>query len=162
MNDKNFIQVSEDLKSLANKFRNIVAVAEMCEKIGSLEQSEKEALGRKEAAQKAEAEAMGKFDSAQAKIDAAMKDVANANSKKGEIENATQVNVQKMVQEAEGKASKIIQEAKAAHADVMKKYKEASNAVEDMKAQVVSKREELAQIQKQMNDVKSKISAFVK
>lgn len=97
----NLIQVADELKAFANKFKGIVDVAEALDKIGNFDQSANEAMGRKVQAEKLEKDAQAQLGVAvgelqkahdnlnQVKTECAMH-VAKANEKAAEIHKAAQ------------------------------------------------------------------------
>lgn len=152
----------EELRSFSNKFKNIISVSEFLEKIGSLDQAEKDAIIRKDVAYQAEAEAKVKLSVAQNKIDVALAEVAKANAEKDRLVDLGNQKSKEMIEDAQKRSAALIKEAtdklKLAHEEASKVKKQA----DEVSAQIQLKRDEYFGLQKQLEGLKAKISDFIK
>ena len=158
----NTSQAAQEIKLIAGKFKGIIALAEALEKIGSIENSEKEARGRVVKAQKEEAEAREKVKAVQADLKGALDSIQEARVKALErIENA-KVDASDIIAKAQVTAMEIVEAAEDHRDEMSRQVKESNKKLEKIQADVHAKELELETVQKQIDAAHSKISAFVK
>lgn len=153
---------AEELKALGNKFKAIVSVGEFLEKVGSLDQAAKDAETRKKLAYEAEEIAKAKQVEAEKSLDEANKKISDVKAKGDELIDLSNKKALDLIEAAKKKADVIIAEAKAKDAKAVEALSDSQKKVADMASEVASKNDELKSLQKQIDELKSKIAAFVK
>lgn len=156
----NSMNAAQDLKHIASKFRGILEVADLLERIGSLEQAERDAIIRKDLAYKEANEADLTIDSKKQEL--------------AEIEKAkakTQLEVETMISEGKKKYDEVVSNALSQRDEILAKAQnrkleiaqEAQALMDDMsktKKELEIKKDELSFIQEQLKEAKRKIAAF--
>ena len=158
----NAMKAADDLKSIAKRFQGIMEVAQILEKLGSLEQAERDAVVRKDAAYAEEKKAQLLILELDGKV--AMKQEA--------IKKAEEL-AEGIVLKAKEKAQQVYNELAEKNAAALKQSNEikvlaeaAVSAkrveVEDLNKQIAAKKLELEDVSSQIAAVKAKLSALFK
>jgi chromosome segregation ATPase len=156
-----FTKAADDIKSVANKLRGFLEIADALEKIGNIEHAAKSAEAVKE---KANAEALAaKAQAAEAakKLDAVLVDVNVAKEMAAEIEQNAKAKSAELLDEAKAKVLQVEadienQKLQAKHAQVS-----AVKELSDLNEQIISKKNELSDIKSQIALIKQKIQNVV-
>ena len=158
----NPMKAAEDLKVLANRFRSILEVADVLEKIGSLEQAERDAASRKDRAYAEEK-----------KAHLLLLDLDGKVALKQEAIKLAEEQAEEVVAKAKEKAQAVyaeMAEKNAAHLKQISELKLSADAaiiakrleLDDVKSQVQAKKVELEEVSSQIAAVKSKLSSLFK
>lgn len=107
----NAMKAADDLKSIAARFRGIIEIAGVLEKIGSLEQAEREAHSRKESADKAASEAKKKAEVAEQALARYEKEFSDARLLSQQIISNAKQDAIGIFEKANAKADEIEQKA---------------------------------------------------
>lgn len=153
-------QAAAEIKSIAARLRGFIEVADTLDKLGNLDQAVRDAETRKNAAYK-DAE----------KVVAALKTKNDELAKADAEVKASVEKVRETVLTAEATAATIIAEAKEkaqelvrrAHEDVKNAEKQRASLVTEMAAmndKTITKSNELAQINRQIQETKAKLAAI--
>lgn len=157
----NLSKAAEDLKTIANRFKAVLEVADSLEKIGSLEQATKDAEIAKEKAYKENEET-------QAVIQAGKEDLAKMESElleaKAKIKSAEEEATLKsyaILEKAQLEAKSIVDKSCEEKLLIEEKILESKKDLFLLDAKVKAKDEELVALQSQIEDIKKKLSLFV-
>lgn len=157
----NSIKIAEDLRALANKFKSIVEVSELLTSLGSIEQAEREAIVRKDAAYKAAEEAQAKLAALDEDLVLAQGEVSKADEQANELHRSSLDKAAQVVAKAHEDAKEIKFGAESAKAQIQNQTNEAKRELKVVFDQIKSKKDELASIEDQVAETKAKISAFI-
>lgn len=155
-------KAAEDLKGFANRFRAILEVADLLEKLGSLQQAERDAVIKKDAAYAAADAAVAKLSGLQAQIASLERALEEAQAKGKVMEQGAQFKAQQILAAAEAEAKEVIAAATKHRVEVDAAAKEALKELALVNSAVATKREEQAQVEKEVSALKAKIAALVK
>lgn len=156
------MKAADDLKVLANRLRPLFDVADVLERIGSLEQAEREAGIRLQKTKDAEEEAKNVLDDRVRDLSKAEQKVEEALEKSVQIENAAQTKSDKIIEAADSRAIMIIRNAtdqkKVLDAEIISKRGQLAQIQEAIDA----KNEELSNLKREIEAAREKIAAFMK
>lgn len=158
----NAMKAADDLKSIAKRFQGIMEVAQILEKIGSLEQAERDAVARKEAAYAEEKKAQLLILDLDGKIAVKQEAIKIAESQADHIVVKAKEKAQQVYNELAEKNAASLKQANEikvlAEAAVSAKRVE----VEELNKLISAKKLELEDVSSQIAAVKSKLSALFK
>lgn len=155
-------QAADQIKSFAGRLKGFLEAADYLDKIGDIEQLEKESILRKDQAIKAEAEA--KFNlSVQEKAiqaqEARMKNLVAEGEK--EIDAGRKKN-EAAISESRNEAERIVSEAKSKKASLEKEIAESKQILAKIKEEVEYRTEELKGVRNEITKAKEQIAAFLR
>lgn len=156
----NTMKASEDIKFLASKFKEILEVAEVLGRIGSLEQAERDAGIRKDAAYKAADEATATL---KGRLDELSMHEGFVEDKKylaSKIEKDAAVKASSLVDAAIAKANDIVSKANNSKDLIVKEAQELSDKNNSLKKSLADGNAQLGFINDQIAEAKRKIAAF--
>lgn len=153
---------ADDLRNLANRFRSVMEVAEVLERIGSLEQTEREAQVRKESAYAQAEEAKKSLAEVSQQLEKANFELKTIEKRGLEAQESAQAKASEIVNKANRDAATIITDAKHSESEVLAAASDKLEEIKIMDRNIADKKDELAAIIKQIVDMKAKIQALVK
>lgn len=158
----NTSKAAEDIKGLAKKFSGFLEVASVLEKIGSLEQAERDANSRKEKAYKEAEEAQSMSEKQKIELAKAVAEVEVMKNKSLELEQFGNKRFSDIVKDAKEKSEQIINEANANKAIIVNEIELEVIKHNKIKEDIEKAKVELASIESQIKEMKNKIAAFVR
>jgi chromosome segregation ATPase len=158
----NLSKAGEDLKFLANKFQALYSVAEVLERIGSLEQAERDALAKKDAAYAKAEEAIKKAERANATLAHAEESVEVAKTLAADHNVRAQAYYSAKVVAAEGKAEAILAEAADKKRGVEEQTKAARAELASVQEKIQFTSKELGSLKEELVKIKASLAAFVR
>jgi len=159
---KNLSKAGEDLKSLANRLKAIVEVADALEAIGSIEQAERSALAQKDKAYSAAAEAEKACEIQKGLLAKAKEAVEAEHNKAKDLNERARFVSDGLLENARGKAAVIVKDADAKSDAIAASVKAAKAELFMIIADCENAKEDLAKFKSELEEVKKKLSAFIK
>lgn len=154
----NVHQAVTDIKNFANKVKGMIAVAEVLEKIGNVDQAEYEAKARMEKAKAAAEVAVQGQEKEEQNLASAKEAVESMKAKALDIEKEAHVKIGGLYQLAEAKAKEIL-DACYKKKDVLDSDVETTRKfLGDLKNQVEAEKLRLLDIQDQIAKMKKQVS----
>lgn len=157
----NLSHAADSIKSMAAKFKGFLEVADALDKIGSIEQAERDAIIAKDKAYKdleegkmALAELQGDYEAADKKLI----EIQKACVAKEEAAKAKAIDI---VSEANKTAEQIIKNAEFKKTEFDKYVAQKNDALNLINSEISQKKAEYDNIVEKIKEVKAKLSAFV-
>jgi len=157
----NLIKAAEDIRSLAKRFAPIFAVADALEKIGSIEQAERDAVIRKDAAYAEEEKAKAVLAAKHEQLKAVELDIEAAKQKAEEIVSKAHAKAEEIVALSHEKSDAIVKDAKSQKEIIEKAIDSHRVKFQDLTVLIEQKKAELDKINLELEKMKAKIAAFV-
>lgn len=153
-------KVADDIKGFVKKFKWMQEAAEYLEKVGSLEQAERDANKRKENAYKEAEEASLMADKKKLELAKASAELEEIKNKSLETEQLGNKRFSDIVKEAKEKAEQIVNEANANKSVILNEIELKVTAHNKVLEDIERAKVELAGIETQIKDMKNKIAAL--
>jgi len=155
------LKAADDIRTLANRFKAIIEVADMLEAIGSLEQAAQEAMNRRDAAVKAEAEQDARLLAVKMEVKEMQGGLAAIEAKGLEIEKMHQEKAAKIVDDANLEASAVLFEAQEKKAALAKEYAKIRFELDKLRDEYAAQKEVLESLKKEIEQVRGKFAKFM-
>lgn len=156
----NAMKAADDIKSLASRFRSVLEVAEVLEKIGSLEQAVRDAESKKKAAYADAEKAVSLLNDKAEELEKANAEIGKAKEASASIVAQANQKAGVIIAEAEVKAGEIISKANSDKAVVEEAIKSLNAKSVSLSGEISKQESHLADIKKHIQDAKSKISGI--
>ncbi len=151
----NLKDAADQTRALAKGYKAVLALVEAIDQIGSIEQSEREAKARKEAAEKAADKAKFEKDSIELAVSEAKGRLADAQAKVSAVHAQTLRDAQAVIDKANEKAGKLLSEAAALKTQAEQVLNDAKARGAEVDAQIASRKKDLQAVEKQIASLKS-------
>lgn len=155
-------QAADNIKSFVNKIKPLIQAAEFLEKVGSLEQAQRDAEIAKEKAYKEVAVLNSEIEKAKAALAVSQEAVEDSKLKCLKIEAAANEKGKEVLDEYKEKGEALLKnylkQKDALYADVLNKNAE----LEVLKSNIVEAQKELAAVKNAVEDFKAKFANLIK
>lgn len=155
-------KAAEDLKLFANRIRPLLDVADALERIGGLEQAERESESRADKAKTAAADAQKLLDKKNAELEEVKVEITKTQDNIIVMENKAQDKCDEILRIADEKAVNIIKSANEQKKNIENQIIEKRGQVAQLQEAIDAKKEELTKINNEIEAAKEKIASFVK
>lgn len=152
----------EDIKNLAQRFKGFIEVGELLEKIGNIEQAERDAVSRMNQAYLAAEEADKAKVLAEEDLRIAKSKIEHAKAEALKIEQAAYDQRLETLKSAAERGQEIVKEAEAKKSAILSEIAGHRSGLEQVQIQIVESRKELDDLKAKIEEVKSKFSALLK
>jgi len=156
------LKVADDLKAFVKKFQVLSDLADVLEKVGSLEQAERDASIRKDKAYADAANAQAVLEAKGLEVSKADTLISMKEEEAGKVYKAGQAKAAEVVEAAKVQASQIVQAGLAQKKVLEEQVSNEKMRLSDVRSQVAEAGVELQNYQAQLEDIKAKLSSFMK
>ena len=151
-------KAADDIKSFAKRIKPILELAEVLEKLGSIDNAAFESKSRCEKALAEEKDALKLLNKKYEEVARAHSEIEAAKHKAGNLVSEAKAKSDEMLKYAEVKGEEIIAKANSFKSKVMSEAQAEQTKVEELKKDIASKHNELELLKKELADFKSKFS----
>src|SRR6266567_142198 len=154
-------QAAEQIQNLAVKFEGFLEAAKSLHHIGDLEIAERQALDRKEKAEKASLLAEEELKKYQDLLSQVQENIFEADVKASQIVDSAKRKEEEVLKAYHAKGEAFVKEAVERKASVDSLAILSKNELQKMKQEIKAKQDEFDAIKKQLDQMKASIAAFV-
>lgn len=158
----NHMKLSEDLNNLANKFKSLYDLSEAFQKLGSLEQAERELLARVDKAKQLADASVSEKAVQEKALETAKVAVAVEYKKAEEAKKKSEDHSASIVSDAYKLADQIEKQAESKADLFLAKAASAKSELSQLSGEVLEKKVELEKVKAELEAIKAKFAAFMK
>lgn len=155
-------KAADDIKSFVSRIRGFIEVADTLEKIGSIEQAEREAKAKADAARSDAASAVSDLAQKQEKVSKIDEEIAYAKKSAEEIVANANKRAMSMVDEAGTRAQEIVRDASGHKDAIVKEISDLGVKRGELSAFIAEKEKELAAVVNKIAEAREKVASLFK